>query len=123
MAIYVVLSTGRNRYRVVEVEREPYDPERPSSIRLPVLTYLYPGQYVIDDPRLAYPRTITIDQPAVQVTGGRRQGAVIYVVEQNSVVPYYLSDRVAAPPRTTTARARLNWHRSLTTGSWATRSR
>jgi hypothetical protein len=95
--VVFVLSNGRARYRAVETEREPYDPEDRFSIRAPVLTYMYPGRYVVDDPRLAYPRQIIVDQPGVQITGGRRQGAVVYVVENNAVVPYYLSDRTAAP--------------------------
>lgn len=97
VVLVFLLSSGRNRYRAVEVERDPYDPDDPSSIRLPVLTYMYPGRYVVDDSRLAYPRQIAVDQPAVQVSGGRRQGAVVYVVENNAVVPYYLSDRTAPP--------------------------
>lgn len=94
--VVLILSTGRRGYRASEVEHEPYDVEDRRSIRPPLLSYLYPGRYVIDDPRLAYPREILVDQPAVQVTGGRRQGAVLYVVERNSVVPYYLSDRPAS---------------------------
>lgn len=96
--VVFILSTGRNRYRAVEAEREPYDEEDPSSVRPPRLKYLYPGRYVIDDPRLAYPREILIEQPAVQLTAGRRPGAVLYVVERNVLTPYYLSDRPAPPP-------------------------
>lgn len=102
LTVVFVLSSGRSRYRAVEAEREPYDPDDRGSIRVPVLTYMYPGRYVVADPRLAYPRQIIVDQAAVQISGGRRQGAVIYVVENNTVVPYYLSDRTAAPaPRGT----------------------
>lgn len=96
-SVVFVLSTGKSRYRAVEVEREPFDPEEPSTIRLPTLSYLYPGRYVIADQRLMYPREIIVDQPAVQLTGGRRQGAIIYVIERNAPVPYYLSDRPAPP--------------------------
>jgi hypothetical protein len=99
IVVAFVLSSGRNKYRAVEVEREPYDSEDRRSIRPPTLTYMYPGRYVVADPRLGYPRQIVVDQPAVQVTGGRRQGAVVYVVENNTVVPYYLSDRTAPPAR------------------------
>jgi hypothetical protein len=98
IVVVFVLSSGRNKYRAVEAEREPYDPDDRMSIRVPLLTYMYPGRYVIDDPRLGYPRQIVVDQPAVQISGGRRQGAVVYVVEENAVVPYYLSDRTAPPP-------------------------
>ena len=97
VVVVFVLSSGRSRYRAVEAEREPYDPDDPTSIRVPTLTYMYPGRYVVADARLAYPRQIVVDQAAVQISGGRRQGAVVYVVENNTVVPYYLSDRTAAP--------------------------
>ncbi|MEO7217202.1 MAG: FG-GAP repeat protein [Gemmatimonadaceae bacterium] len=99
VVVVFVLSSGRSRYRAVEAEREPYDPDYPASIRPPVMTYMYPGRYVIADPRLNYPRQIVIEQPGVQISGGRRQGAVVYIVENNAVVPYYLSDRTAAPGR------------------------
>jgi hypothetical protein len=98
LVVVFILSSGRSRYRAVEAEREPYDPEDRTSIRVPLLTYMYPGRYVVADPRLAYPRQLVVDQPAVQVSGGRRQGAIVYVVENNTVVPYYLSDRTAPPP-------------------------
>ena len=97
--VIVVLSSGRSRYHAVEAEREPYDPDEPRTIRLPVLSYLYPGRYVIDDPRLRYPRELAVDVPAVQVTGGRRNGAVLYTVESDALVPYYLSDRPLVSPR------------------------
>jgi hypothetical protein len=97
VVLVFVLSSGRSRYRAVEAERDPYDPDDRTSIRLPLLTYMYPGRYVVADPRLGYPRQLVVDQPAVQISGGRRQGAVVYVVENNSVIPYYLSDRTAAP--------------------------
>ena len=101
VVIVFLLSSGRSRYRAVEAERDPYDPEDPRSARVPLMTYLYPGRYVVSDPRLRYPRELVNEQPAVQVSGGRRQGAVIYSVENNAVVPYYLSDRTALPaPRT-----------------------
>lgn len=93
--VVIILSSGQRRYRAIEVEHEPYDVEDRRSIPPPLLSYVYPGRYVIDDPRLYYPREILVDQPAVQITGGRRQGAVLYVVERNAVVPYYLSDRPA----------------------------
>lgn len=102
LVVVFVLSSGRSRYRAVEAEREPYDPDDRSSIRVPMLTYMYPGRYVVADQRLSYPRQLVVDQAAVQISGGRRQGAVVYVVDNNTVVPYYLSDRTAAPaPRGT----------------------
>ena len=101
VVVVFVLSSGRSRYRAVEAERDPYDPDYPGSTRPPVMTYMYPGRYVVADPRLNFPRQIVIDQPGVQISGGRRQGAVVYVVENNAVVPYYLSDRTAAPGRPT----------------------
>ncbi len=101
MVIVFLLSSGRSRYRAVEAERDPYDSEDPRSARAPVMTYMYPGRYVVSDPRLVYPRELVNEQPAVQVSGGRRQGAVVYVVQQNAVVPYYLSARTAPPPSST----------------------
>lgn len=95
--VVFLLSTGRSRYRAVEAEREPYDPEDPRSVRVPLMTYMYPGRYVVADPRLQYTRELVVEQAAVQISGGRRQGAVVYVVENNAVVPYFLSDRTAAP--------------------------
>jgi hypothetical protein len=99
--VVFIVSTGRSRYRALDAEREPYDPDDPTSVRAPQLNYVYPGRYVVDDARLRYPRELLVDQPAVQITGGRRQGAILYVMEQNTLVPYYLSDRPAppAPPR------------------------
>lgn len=97
--VVLLLSAGARRYRSVEIERDPYDEYDRRSLRPPQLSYLYPGRYVIDDQRLYYPREILVDRPAVQITGGRRPGAVLYTVEGNSVVPYYLSDRPAAPVR------------------------
>lgn len=100
--VVLLLSAGARRYRAREIERDPYDGyddyDR-RSVRPPHLSYLYPGRYVIDDPRLEYPREILVDRPAVQLTGGRRPGAVLYTVEGNAVVPYYLSDRPAPPLR------------------------
>lgn len=102
VVVVFIVSSGRSKYRAVEAEREPYDPDDRLSIRVPTLTYMYPGRYVVADPRLNYPRQIVVDQAAVQISGGRRQGAVVYVVDNNAVVPYYLSDRTAAPvPRGT----------------------
>ncbi len=103
VVVVFILSSGRSKYRAVEAEREPYDPDDRTSIRVPLLTYMYPGRYIVADPRLNYPRQLVVDQPAVQITGGRRQGAVVYVVENNTVVPYYLSDRTAPPPVRTPA--------------------
>ena len=97
LVVVFLLSSGRSRYRAIEAEREPYDRDDRLSIRVPTLTYLYPGRYVVDDPRLPYPRQLVVDQPAVQITGGRRQGAVVYVVQNNMLLPYYLSDRTAPP--------------------------
>jgi FG-GAP repeat protein len=102
--VVFVLSTGRSKYRASEAEREPYDPEDRGSIRVPVLAYMYPGRYVVADPRLVRPRQLIVEQPGVQVSGGRRQGAVVYVVENNAVVPYYLSDRTAPPAPPTPVR-------------------
>lgn len=98
IVVVFVLSSGRSKYRAVEAEREPYDPDDRSSIRVPLLTYMYPGRYIVADPRLGYPRQLVVEQPGVQISGGRRQGAVVYVVDNNTVVPYYLSDRTAPPP-------------------------
>jgi hypothetical protein len=105
VVVVFVLSTGRSRYRAIEAERDPYDPDDPGSIRLPMLTYMYPGRYVVDDARLGYPQPLVVDQPAVQISGGRRQGAVVYVVQNNAIVPYYLSDRTAPPGAPRTPRA------------------
>lgn len=104
--VVLILSSGQRRYRAIEVDHEPYDPDDERLVRPPVLSYVYPGRYVIDDPRLYYPREILVDQPAVQLTGGRRPGAVLYVVEHNSPVPYYLSDRPLPNPREWSNRAR-----------------
>jgi len=89
--VIVILSTGTKRYRAIRADAEPYDPDEPRSVRPPVLSYVYPGKYVIDDPRLRHARELLIDQPAIQSVGGRRSGAVLYHVEDNAVVPYYLS--------------------------------
>jgi hypothetical protein len=96
--VVLVLSNGQRTYRVIELDAEPYDPDDRRSIRPATLRYVYPGRYVIDDPRLRRPREIVVEQPAVQISGGRRQGAVLYVVEDNKAMPYYLSDK-PAPPR------------------------
>jgi len=93
--VLLVLSNGRRKYRVVELESEPYDPDDRRSIRPALLQYLYPGRYVIEDARLRHPRELVVDLPAVQVIGARRQGATLYVVENNTVLPYYLSDQPA----------------------------
>lgn len=97
--IIFVLSTGARRYRAVPVQRDPYDLEDRLPPDPPRLRYRYPGRYVIDDPRLYYPREILVDRPAVQVTGARQPGAVLFLVGPNGVMPYYLSDRPAAPVR------------------------
>ncbi|MGI8547048.1 MAG: hypothetical protein ACR2M1_06900 [Gemmatimonadaceae bacterium] len=97
--VVMLLSSGARRYRAVEIERDPYVEYDRESLRPPELSYLYPGRYVIDDPRLYRPREILVDRPAVQIVGGRRPGAVLYTVEGNAVVPYYLTDRPAAPAR------------------------
>ena len=106
VVIVFLLSSGRSRYRAVEAERDPYDSEDQGSARPPVMTYMYPGRYVVSDPRLVYPRELVNEQPAVQVSGGRRQGAVVYVVQQNAVVPYYLSARTAPPAAPTSGSGR-----------------
>lgn len=100
--VLVVLSTGRSRYRVIEADREPIDPDDPTSVRAPVLSYMYPGRYVIADPRLVYPREIVVEQPAVQLTGARRPGPVLLTIEDEGLQRYYLSDRPAGPPVRTT---------------------
>jgi hypothetical protein len=97
--VLIVLSTGQKRYRAIRADAEPYDPDEPRSVRPPVLSYVYPGKYVIDDPRLRRARELLVDQPAVQSVGGRRSGAVLYNIENNAVVPYYLSVAPADPPR------------------------
>jgi len=89
--ILAVLSTGRSRYRAIRLDAEPYDPDDPRTIRLPTLNYVYPGKYVIDDSRLRRARELLVAQPAVQVVGGGRPGAVLYVAGQNGMIPYYLS--------------------------------
>jgi hypothetical protein len=96
--VLVVLSTGRTRYRVIEADRDPLDPDDPGSVRAPVLWYMYPGRYVIADPRLVYPREIVVEQPAIQLTGARRPGPVLLTVENEGLARYYLSDRPAGPP-------------------------
>lgn len=97
--VILVLSTGRSRYRAIEAERDPLDPDDPQSVRAPILQYMYPGRYVIDDPRLLYPREIVVEQPAVALTGSRRPGPVLLTVEGEALQRYYLSDRPAGPPR------------------------
>lgn len=97
--VLIVVSTGRSRYRVIEGDREPFDPDDPGSIRRPVLRYLYPGRYVIADPRLVYPRELVIEQPAVELTGARRQGAMLLTVEDDAIARYFLSDTPAPPVR------------------------
>lgn len=96
--VLVIVSTGQNRYRVIEADRDPIDPDDPGSVRAPVLWYTYPGRYVIVDPRLVYPREIVVEQPAVQLTGARRPGPVLLTVEGEGLQRYYLSDRPAGPP-------------------------
>lgn len=98
-SVLIVVSTGRSRYRVIEADREPFDPDDPGSIRRPVLRYLYPGRYVIADPRLVYPRELVIEQPAVELTGARRQGAMLLTIEDDALARYYLSDTPAPPVR------------------------
>ena len=98
-SVLIVISTGRSRYRVIEADREPFDPDDPGSIRRPVLRYLYPGRYVIADPRLVYPRELVIDQPAIELTRARRQGAMLLTIEDDALARYYLSDTPAPPVR------------------------
>lgn len=97
VVVLLLLSGARGRFRAVVLEREPYEPDDPSTIRLPVLSYLFPGRYVVDDPRLGYPRELVVTAPAVELSGGWRPGAAIYVVSGGRVVPYYLTSPVAAP--------------------------
>lgn len=97
--VVVVLSTGRSRYRAVEADREPLDPDDPESVRAPVLRYMYPGRYVVADPRLLFPREIVVEQPAVELTGSRGPGPMLLTVEQEALQRYYLSDRPAGPAR------------------------
>lgn len=125
--VVMVLSTGRSRYRAVEAEREPLDPEDPASVRAPVLRYMYPGRYVIVDQRLLFPREIVVEQPAIELTGSRRPGPVLLTVESEALQRYYLSDRpagrvVPAAPGAAAARPVVP-PRPVTTGDSATRSR
>jgi len=93
--VLVVLSTGRSRYRTLEADREPVDPDDPQSVRAPVLRYMYPGRYVIADQRLLFPREIVVEQPAIELTGSRRPGPMLLTVENEALQRYYLSDRPA----------------------------
>lgn len=95
--VLLVLSAGVRRYRAFELTRVPYDPEVPGTILLPVLSFRYPGRYVVADRRLLYPREIVVERPVVQLTGGGREGAVLFAVEQRGIASYYLSDRPAPP--------------------------
>lgn len=103
--VLIVVSTGRNRYRVIEADREPLDPDDPTSVRAPILRYMYPGRYVITDARLLYPREIVVEQPAIELTGSRRPGPMLLTVENEALQRYYLSDRPAGrvPPQRTGA--------------------
>jgi hypothetical protein len=96
VALMILSNVGRG-YRVIEAQTDPYDPDDPRSVRPPTLQYMYPGRYVVIDKRLRYPAEVLIEQPAVQVTGGNRQGAVLYVVERNTLRAYYLTNKTAAP--------------------------
>lgn len=96
--VVFIVSSGKTKYRAIRAESEPYDPEDGMTIRPPVLSFLYPGRYVVDDRRLRHARTITVDQDAVQLTGGHRNGSVLYLVESNTVVPYYLTAPVDDEP-------------------------
>jgi hypothetical protein len=89
--VLFVLSNGKRRYRVVEADREPVDPDDRRSVRPPMLRYMYPGRYVVDDQRLRRPRELVVERPAVQMTGGWRLGAVMYLVEGGTVNAYYLT--------------------------------
>lgn len=130
--VLVVVSTGRSRYRVIEADREPLDPDDPQSVRAPILRYMYPGRYVIADARLLFPREIVVEQPAIELTGSRRPGPMLLTVENEALQRYYLSDRPAgranaspASPTTRAARApapRALPRRSATTADSATRS-
>ena len=102
--VLVVLSTGRSRYRAVEADREPLDPDDPQSVRAPVLRYMYPGRYVIADQRLLFPREIVVEQPAIELTGARRPGPILLTVEDEALQRYYLSDRPAGRVPASTAR-------------------
>lgn len=93
----LLLSSGRRRYRAIPLEREPYDARDGIPPLLPELSFRYPGRYVVVDPRLAFPREVVVARPAVELDGGGREGARLYVVERSGVVPYYLSDRPAPP--------------------------
>lgn len=129
--VLIVVSTGRNRYRVIEADREPLDPDDPQSVRAPVLWYTYPGRYVIADARLLYPREIVVEQPAIELTGSRRPGPTLLTVEDEALQRYYLSDRPAgrvAPqstgaPVSRPALPRRSSKPAATSGDSATRSR
>lgn len=105
--VVLVLSTGRSRYRAVEADREPFDPDAPETVERPVLRYMYPGRYVIADPRLVYPREVVVEQPAVELTGGRRPGPTLLTVERDRVARYYLTTRPAAVRRSAATRGDL----------------
>jgi hypothetical protein len=98
--VIFILSSGRRKYRAVRAESDPYDPDDRITVRPPVLSFLYPGRYVVDDRRLRHSRTIVVDQDAVQLTGGHRSGSVLYVVDSvsNTVLPYYLTKSVDDSP-------------------------
>jgi hypothetical protein len=94
LAVVMVLSEGRRSYRAKAMDVEPYDPEERRRVLPPVLRYVYPGRYRVDHrdggKRKGREREIEIRRPAVQMTGGRRSSAVLYVVERGEVSPYYL---------------------------------
>ena len=126
--VVIIVSTGRSRYRAVEADREPLDPDDPQSVRAPVLRYMYPGRYVIADQRLLFPREIVVEQPAIELTGARRPGPMLLSVENEALQRYYLSDRPAgrapASPAPTGARPSPRQPaRVPTTADSATRSR
>ena len=95
--VVLVLSTGRRRYRATELDAEPYDEDLHRSARPSLLRYMYPGRYRVRQDRHQYTTELVLEQPAVQITGSWRPGAVLYAVVRDQVLPYYLADDPLAP--------------------------
>lgn len=95
LVVLMVLSDGPRKYRVKSMDVEIYDPEDRRQAIPPVLQYVYPGRYRVEH-RLDLKRSrrrpseIEVRLPAVQMAGGRKRSAVLYLVEKGEVVPYYL---------------------------------
>ncbi len=96
----MIVSDGDRKYRVLTMDVEPYDREERKRTRPPVLSYVYPGKYRIEDSERRRGRQrggravreLEVGKPAVQIAGGRRPGAALYVVNKMTVTPYYLVD-------------------------------